>query len=138
MNREDVIRGIHEKYLQSGGVLNELQRRQWAAVEAMRLGRGGITIVSLALQISPTTIRRGIREIAAAQSRSVSNATARIRKPGGGRKPSTPPSELSLGCEQSRVPASDDAGLVMTERLNGVLPGQATPKPRPESDAALD
>jgi hypothetical protein len=138
MNREDVIRGIHEKYLQSGGVLNELQRRQWAAVEAMRLGRGGITIVSLALQISPTTIRRGIREISAGQSRSVANATARIRKPGGGRKPSRPPAELSPGCEQGHVPAGDDGGLVMRERLNGVLPGQTASKPRPESDTALD
>ncbi len=55
-------------------------------MEAMKLGRGGITIVSQALRISPNTIKRGIQEIATGQADLNANANARIRKPGGGRK----------------------------------------------------
>ena len=86
MNQEDAIREIHERYRQSGRSLNEVQRRHWAAKEAMKLGRGGITIVSKALRISRNTIRRGIQEIAAGQAAAQPRGTARIRKPGGGRK----------------------------------------------------
>jgi hypothetical protein len=86
MNRDDLIREIHEKYQQLDRTLNELQRRLWAATEAMNLGRGGITLVSEALRISRNTIKRGIREIAAGQADAFPHANARIRKPGGGRK----------------------------------------------------
>lgn len=86
MNREDVILEIEQRYRQSGRSLNEFQRRLWAATEAMKLGWGGISIVSKALRISPNTIKRGIQEIATGHADSLSNANARIRKPGGGRK----------------------------------------------------
>jgi hypothetical protein len=86
MNREDLIREIQERYRQCGRALNELQRRQWAATEAIKLGRGGITLISKALRISPNTIKRGIQEIADGQVGSSSQANERIRKPGGGRK----------------------------------------------------
>jgi hypothetical protein len=86
MNREELIREIQEKYRHCGRVLNELQRRHWAATEAAKLGRGGITLVSKALRISPNTIKRGIQEIAGGQLGSSSQANERIRKPGGGRK----------------------------------------------------
>lgn len=82
MNREDAIRQLQERYRQAGSHLNELQRRLWAATEAINLGRGGISIVSQALRISPNTIKRGIQELGAAST----NSTQRIRKPGGGRK----------------------------------------------------
>ncbi|SFH55747.1 hypothetical protein SAMN05421753_101154 [Planctomicrobium piriforme] len=52
----------------------------------MTLGRGGITIVSQALRISPNTIRRGIAEIMDGQESVISTANTRIRKSGGGRK----------------------------------------------------
>jgi hypothetical protein len=87
MNREDLIRELQERYRQSGRTLNERQRRHWAAAEAMKLGRGGITIVSKALRISPNTIRRGIREIMTGrQAGSSPDAKLQIRRPGGGRK----------------------------------------------------
>ncbi|WP_092047000.1 hypothetical protein [Planctomicrobium piriforme] len=86
MNRDDAIREMEERYRQSGRALNELQRRHWAAKEAMTLGRGGITIVSQALRISPNTIRRGIAEIMDGQESVISTANTRIRKSGGGRK----------------------------------------------------
>jgi hypothetical protein len=89
MNREDLIRELQERYRQSGRTLNERQRRHWAAAEALKLGRGGITIVSKALRISPNTIRRGIREIVADRQAGgwSSDTTLQIRRPGGGRKP---------------------------------------------------
>jgi hypothetical protein len=84
MNRQDMIHEIDERFRQSGRQLNEVQRRHWAATEALKLGHGGITIVSQALRISPTTIRKGIQELATGQTDAPPNA--RLRKPGGGRK----------------------------------------------------
>ena len=86
MNQEDMIRDIHERFRQSGQELNELQRRIWAAKEAIRIGSGGVTLVSKALRISPNTIKRGIQEIEAGQADLNSSSMPRIRKPGGGRK----------------------------------------------------
>ena len=86
MNREDVILDLQERYRKRARSLNEVERRQWAAVEAMKLGRGGMSIVSQALRISRNTIRKGIREVATGQADSDSRANAQIRRPGGGRK----------------------------------------------------
>lgn len=63
-------------------VLDERGRRRWAATEAIRLGRGGITQVSKATGISRPTIYAGIREI----ENSTPLEEGRVRQPGGGRK----------------------------------------------------
>lgn len=76
---------VHEPALPAAD-LNEFQRRHWAALEAIRLGRGGIAIVSKALRISPNTIKRGIQEIETGNADLYLHAKSRIRKPGGGRK----------------------------------------------------
>ncbi len=89
MNQDDLIRDIQERYRLHGRSLNEFERRVWAATEALKLGRGGTTIVGEALRISRSTIRRGILEIAAGQADSQQSANAHIRKPGGGRKSKT-------------------------------------------------
>jgi len=86
MTREEVIRDLQERYRRADRSLNEMQRRHWAAVEAQQLGRGGITIVSQALRISPNTIRKGIHELESSGGAPASVTTTRIRKPGGGRK----------------------------------------------------
>jgi hypothetical protein len=109
MNREDVIREIEERYRQSGRSLNEFQRRLWAATEAMKLGRGGISIVSKALRISPNTIKRGIQEITTGQVDSLSNANARIRKPGGGRKPQNASSGQFTSTGSTKIPADPES-----------------------------
>lgn len=106
MNLEDSIREVREKYQQLGRPLNELQRRHWAALEALRLGRGGMTIVSKALQISPNTIKRGIQEVRAGQGDSPTFAITRIRKPGGGRKSKSLPHDHSTPTES--VPNTAD------------------------------
>lgn len=43
--------------------LNERDRRRYAAVEAVKLGYGGIEYVSRLLGCDPKTIRRGIGEL---------------------------------------------------------------------------
>ena len=87
MGRDDLIRDIQERYQYLEGGLNERQRRLWAAAEAIRLGRGGIAAISKALRISPNTIKRGMKEITSGQAGLGSDAEARVRRTGGGRKP---------------------------------------------------
>jgi len=86
MSREELIRGICERYDKCSQPLNERQRRLWAAEEAINLGRGGIALVSKALRISPNTIKKGMNEIATGETDSSSTAESRVRKKGGGRK----------------------------------------------------
>jgi len=109
MSREDVIREIQERYRQSGRSLNEFQRRHWAAIEAMKIGWGGISVVSKALRISPNTIRRGIQDIETGQAASYSESNARIRKSGGGRKSKKTPLNRSL-----RANSHDDSSGSVT------------------------
>ena len=45
------------------GSLNEKDRRHYAAVEAMRLGHGGIKYISDLLGIDSKTISQGIEEL---------------------------------------------------------------------------
>ncbi len=87
MDRQSIICELQQRYLHEGPALNERQRRHWAAKEALTLGRGGLTIVSEALRMSPNTIKRGMRELSSGQPDAQSDATTRIRKSGGGRKP---------------------------------------------------
>ena len=87
MNREDIIRGLQQRFRQAVQSLNERQRRHWAASEAITLGRGGITLVSEALRMSPNTIKRGMQELQAGRAESTARSEFRIRKAGGGRKP---------------------------------------------------
>ena len=58
-----IVQWIESKYSALGDALSELMRRRWAAVEAVSLGRGGITAVSAATGLAHSTIRRGIREL---------------------------------------------------------------------------
>jgi hypothetical protein len=43
--------------------LNESDRRRYAAVEAAKLGHGGIDSIASALDCDPKTIRRGLEEL---------------------------------------------------------------------------
>ena len=49
------------KYSVLSSVLNERQRRLWAASEMLSLGRGGLSLVSRATEISRVTINQGSR-----------------------------------------------------------------------------
>ncbi|MDE1835509.1 MAG: ISAzo13 family transposase [Euryarchaeota archaeon] len=77
------VEGLRAKYQALGPELTERSRRLWAATEALSLGHGGIGTVSRATGISRSTISRGLREVRAGER----VEPGRIRRPGGGRKP---------------------------------------------------
>src|SRR6266516_5574221 len=69
-------------------LLDEQARRLWAAVEARALGRGGISQVAEATGLSRATVRAGLQELALpATATGPQTPPARLRRPGGGRKP---------------------------------------------------
>ena len=82
MTDDTVVEWIRSKYENLAGGLDERARRRWAAVEALSLGRGGITAVAKATGISDRTIRNGIRELREGDTPPAS----RQRRVGGGRK----------------------------------------------------
>jgi hypothetical protein len=64
--------------------LDELGRRMWLAVEARRLGFGGIRFVADATGAGAETIRRGIIDLE--EGSPGPDREGRVRRPGGGRK----------------------------------------------------
>ena len=62
--------------------LSEKDRRRFAAVQAVQLGRGGITYIAQVLGCSIRTVSRGIREL---DHLSEEDTPGRIRRPGAGR-----------------------------------------------------
>jgi transposase len=86
----DTITQLRAKYQRLQPVLNERQRRLWAATEALALGRGGITWVAEATGLTRMTVRAGVRELR--QQEGAPQPTPgpeRVRRPGGGRPPLT-------------------------------------------------
>jgi len=77
---------LAEKFEALRPVLNELARRRWAATEALAFGRGGISAVAHATGLSRQTIRAGIREMGHSECGASAPETARMRRPGAGRK----------------------------------------------------
>ncbi len=65
--------------------LNEKDKRRFAAVHARQLGHGGITYISNLLDVSESTISRGIDELDTLLD---DPAEGRVRRPGAGRKKS--------------------------------------------------
>jgi len=68
--------------------LSEKDRRRFAALEASRLGHGGIGYVAGVLGCSTRTIERGMEEL---EQLPEDPAAGRVRRPGGGRKKKLPP-----------------------------------------------
>jgi Rhodopirellula transposase DDE domain len=63
------------------GWLSEKDRRRYAAVEAAKLGHGGVEYLARVLACDPKTIRQGLRDLEEEEDA----AAGRIRKTGGGR-----------------------------------------------------
>lgn len=70
---------IEEKMKRFSGWLSEKDRRRYAAIEAAKLGHGGIEYIARVLACDPKTIRQGLSDLEAAEDQ----ATGRIRKKGG-------------------------------------------------------
>ena len=66
--------------------LSEKDRRQYAAVEAIKLGRGGFTYISKILGIDRDTVSQGAKELLLLMEDTPSTDLQRQRRPGGGRK----------------------------------------------------
>ncbi|MCP4741615.1 MAG: ISAzo13 family transposase [Actinomycetales bacterium] len=81
---------LREQYRLLAGSMDERARREWAASEAMALGRGGIGVVHLVTGLARSTIGVGIRELKdrAAGKEPVERreGVRRVRRPGAGRK----------------------------------------------------
>jgi hypothetical protein len=86
----DTIAQLRVKYERLRPLLNERQRRLWAATEALALGRGGITWAAEATGLSRMTVRAGIRELHRQERQPEQTlAPERVRRPGGGQRPLT-------------------------------------------------
>ena len=92
--------------------LSEKDRRRYAAIEAVKLGWGGLTYISQLFGCDYYTIRFGIEELNEPSAMNLK----RIRRPGGGRKSAF---EKIKGLDQAfmRVIAQYTAGSPMDEQL---------------------
>src|SRR6266481_4342784 len=75
------VEPIRERFLTVAPFLDERGRRLVAAAEAFAAGYGGIAAVAMATGMAPSTIGRGLRELAQDEP------SDRVRRPGAGRKP---------------------------------------------------
>ena len=82
MKRQAYTPVIEAQMLNFYNSLSEKDRRRYAAIEATKLGHGGISYIRRILQCDDGTINRGQQEL---QS-NLSGEESRIRQPGGGRK----------------------------------------------------
>jgi Rhodopirellula transposase DDE domain len=73
---------IRLRWQQTAPLLDERDRRLFAANEAMAHGHGGVMAVSAATGLARSTINRGIREVCSNRNEVVK----RVRRPGAGRK----------------------------------------------------
>ena len=75
--------GVQQNMRDFCATLSEKDRRRFAAIEARRLGYGGIEYMADVLRCSRRTITRGIDEL---DLLSNDPAAGRVRRPGAGRK----------------------------------------------------
>lgn len=75
---------IRNKYEAIAPMLNERQRRLWAATEAKEIGRGGIVRVHRSTGVSPRAIIAGLKELSCGAENQPD--AKRVRRQGGGRK----------------------------------------------------
>src|SRR5215813_3248225 len=75
------VEPIRERFSVVAPFLDERGRRLVAAAEAFAAGYGGIAAVAMATGLAPSTIGRGLQELAQDEP------APRVRRPGAGRKP---------------------------------------------------
>lgn len=89
LTHDEQTRSHRRQFFES---LSEKDRRRFAAVEAERLGHGGIRRAAEELGCSTRTISRGLAELDALDD---DPAAGRVRRPGAGRKKRSRPSRTS-------------------------------------------
>jgi hypothetical protein len=85
MRFDDMETAVRQRFVALAPLLNERQRRLWAAAEAQLLGYGGVTAVARLTGLSRRAIHAGLAEL----RDSPPQQTQRVRRPGGGRRPLT-------------------------------------------------
>jgi Rhodopirellula transposase DDE domain len=90
------IERIRVKYLALDPVMDERMRRHWAATEAMALGWGGVSVVSMATGLARNTVASGVRELIQRRDQGDLAISSRLRQPGAGRKRITETDPLLL------------------------------------------
>jgi hypothetical protein len=80
--REQVSDELRAAIILFWSSLDEQQRRLYAGLESLKLGRGGDHQIAEFLQLDPHTVAKGRRQLVAQDV-----AVDRVRKVGGGRKP---------------------------------------------------
>lgn len=70
---------VEGKMKKLSGWLSEKDRRRYAAVEAAKLGHGGVEYIARILGCDPKTIRQGLKELEEPED----PAAGRVRKKGG-------------------------------------------------------
>ncbi len=101
MPDSSVVESIRRKFDSLSHLMDERTRRCWAA-EAMELGWGGVSAVSLATSMSRTTITEGIKQLRRGDY-TAPEADGRIRWLRGGRKPVTETDPELLGALERLV-----------------------------------
>jgi hypothetical protein len=69
---------VEAKMQRLSGWLSEKDRRRYAAVEAAKLGHGGVEYIARLLSCDPKTIRQGLQDLEQPQD----PAASRVRKKG--------------------------------------------------------
>lgn len=69
---------VEQKMKQFAGWLSEKDRRRYAAVEALKLGHGGIDYIARLLGCDPKTVRQGMQDLDQPED----PAADRVRKKG--------------------------------------------------------
>src|SRR6266478_9268568 len=82
------IEPIRERFSAVAPFLDERGRRLVAAAEAFAAGYGGIAAVAMATGVAPSTLGRGLKELASDEPPAFAGAGSpeRIRRPGAGRR----------------------------------------------------
>jgi len=107
----DEITDLMRKHHQS---LSEKDQRKYAAIEAVKLGRGGIIYIARVLGVDRNTIAKGIKELKTESDTNFNQQ--RIRRRGGGRK--TRESEIpDLNERFLEVLKNHTAGEPMSEKI---------------------
>jgi transposase len=88
---------ISKEWLKVFSLLNETQKRLYAAEKSLELGYGGNSEVSRITKLSRTTITQGINELKSPNSSKLLHS--KIRKEGGGRKKSEADHKLAKAIE---------------------------------------
>jgi hypothetical protein len=84
-----ILEQVQRKYRSLDNMMDERMRRQWAATEALAVGRGGVSAVAAATGLARNTVMAGMREVKHRRRYPRTKLSDRIRRAGGGRKPLT-------------------------------------------------